>query len=296
MDVEQEQKEDEVSQWFSTYGLITAERILGRYQIDLPQDLLLAAVKNQFSFYHRILQVPLKNVLNGIVLEQASDYHVYAQKLFIDYLLSGETTSPEGAPGENTRIALEEERKGLVVLGDNFHNLELEHGSLIASSQRVLIQISQQWQTTMDAVIKQIQNVIRASGTELKPSEIRLAINYGIANNRLQDANTRELDSTFIVKMNEKLKASTDLHSKLNEILGSLVAISMEFEANLTDFFYQTAQLNEQARSYRAQFYETILRVIDLIKLLPEYKIDPVQDAINRESLYFDKTIGETNS
>ena len=52
-------------------------------------------------------------------------------------------------------------------------------------------------------------------------------------------------------------------------------------------------EISVQARSYRSQFFDTIIRVTELMKLLPEYKIDPVQDAINRETLYFDKTIGE---
>ena len=86
-----EKADNELSQWFSTYGVITAERILGNYKINLAHTDLVGAIKSPFSFYHRLLQVPLKNVLNGIVLQQANDYHIYAQKLFIDYLLSGES-------------------------------------------------------------------------------------------------------------------------------------------------------------------------------------------------------------
>ena len=90
-----EKLENDISQWFSTYGVITAERILGRYQIQLPQTELVAAVKNPFSFYHKLVELPIRNVLNGIVLQQANDYHIYVQKLYIDYLLSGETSKDE---------------------------------------------------------------------------------------------------------------------------------------------------------------------------------------------------------
>ena len=45
-------------------------------------------------------------------------------------------------------------------------------------------------------------------------------------------------------------------------------------------------EISQQANSFRNQFYETIIRVIELIKLLPEYKIDPEQDATLIESLY----------
>src|SRR5580704_2455101 len=100
--MKEKQTADELSQWYSTYGVITAERILSTYQIALSQSDLLVAVKSPFSFYHQLLQVPLKNVLNGIVLQQANDYHVYAQKLFIDYLLSGESGKPPEAQGAQT--------------------------------------------------------------------------------------------------------------------------------------------------------------------------------------------------
>ncbi|HAU1956168.1 TPA: hypothetical protein F8S46_15140, partial [Legionella pneumophila] len=99
-------KDDELSQWLSTYGTITAERILGRYNISLPQDEILEAINIPSSFYRHLLQIPLKNVLNGIVIQQASDYHVYAQKLLIDYLLSGESSKEPDSQGAGTRESL----------------------------------------------------------------------------------------------------------------------------------------------------------------------------------------------
>src|SRR5690606_37160436 len=102
-------------------GVITAERMLNRYQIRLQSTELLIAIKSPVSFYHRLLQVPLRNVLNGIIMQQAYDYHVYAQKLFIDYLLSGESGKDEEAQGALTRDAIENERKQLVILGGEFN-------------------------------------------------------------------------------------------------------------------------------------------------------------------------------
>ena len=119
------------SQWFSTYGVITAERILGTYHIILAQTDLLAGIKNPHSFYHQMVQIPLKNVLNGIILQQANDYHIYVQKLFIDYLLSGESAKSEESQGAHTRESLESERKQLVSLGEEFNKKQLAHDSLI---------------------------------------------------------------------------------------------------------------------------------------------------------------------
>ena len=72
------------STWFSTYGLLTSERILERFNIILPHDELINSVKDPFSIYFQLLRVPLKNVFNGIIYQQAHDYQIYAQKLFVD--------------------------------------------------------------------------------------------------------------------------------------------------------------------------------------------------------------------
>ena len=84
----EERTENELSIWLSTYGLITAERILERYGIHLQHEDLLSAIKNPKNFYHQLLRIPLKNVFNGIILQQAQDYQSYGQKIFIDYLMS----------------------------------------------------------------------------------------------------------------------------------------------------------------------------------------------------------------
>lgn len=75
-------------------------------------------------------------------------------------------------------------------------------------------------------------------------------------------------------------------------VLSEILQIDMDFDEQISDFVAQTEELSRAANSYRTLFYETILRVVDLMKSLPDYKIDPEQDAINREPLYFDKTIG----
>ena len=158
-----EKSENDLSHWFSTYGVITAERILGRYHINLAQIDLVAAVKSPFSFYHKVLQIPLRNVLNGIVLQQANDYHVYVQKLFIDYLLSGENSKDESSPGASTREALENERQQLLALGEEYHQKEGEHNHLISSSQNFLIKLSADFNKAFDKAITAIAQIAKQS-------------------------------------------------------------------------------------------------------------------------------------
>ncbi|MCW8400413.1 hypothetical protein OQJ26_16665 [Legionella sp. PATHC038] len=287
-----EEIDNELNQWFSTYGAITAERILGRYNVNLAQTDLVAAIKSPFSFYHRLIQVPLKSVLNGIVLQQANDYHVYVQKLFIDYLLSGENSKGEEAQGAATREIIENERQQLVALGDAFQKVQGDQDYLIANSQRILIQMTQQFNAELEKALSSLNKLLKATGLTVKKSQIRHAINHALIYCNATEIQTN--GSLFIEKMNEVLKVSLteDLKGKMLTALSEILQMNIDFDEQIMDYVQQTDEINRSANSYRNQFFDTIIRVIDLMKSLPEYKIDPEQDAINREPLYFDKSIG----
>lgn len=286
--------EDDFNHWFSTYGIITSQRILGHYKIDLPQKELLPAIKNPTSFYHKLIQVPLKNVLNGIILQQANDYHIYVQKLYIDYLLSGESGKPPEAQGAGTREALEEERKALVTLGEQFNQVQLDYEAIISSSQKVLIKITKGLTTFFETGVKSIvkilasQNVL-VKNSQVKDSVVHALIFYGVH----EDFKPNE----FINKMNELLQISLNpaVESRLERALIDLFRVVTETNSEINFYIVKVADFTKEARFYRTQFYDYVLRVMELIKLLPDYRMDPEQDIINRESLYFDKTIGEAS-
>src|SRR3990167_9672365 len=118
MEKQQDVPEDnDLSNWLSTYGLITVEKILDRYGIRLTVNDLTCAVRNPDSLFFNLIQLPLKHLFNGLVFQQAKDYQVYAQKLFIDYLLSGE----QGQENSQVEDDLEVTRKKLVAMGEAFH-------------------------------------------------------------------------------------------------------------------------------------------------------------------------------
>lgn len=125
--------------WFSTYGLLTVEQILDRFHIHLKHPELVSATSDPENLYYQLLRIPFKNVFNGIILEQVIDYRVYAQKLFVDYLVSGAGNQIENSPGMTTRADLEQERLELVEKGEAFERQEEAHYRLIAESQSELI-------------------------------------------------------------------------------------------------------------------------------------------------------------
>ncbi len=288
-------QDKQLSKWFSTYGVITAERILGKYHITLPQTDLVNAIKSPFSFYHLLLKIPLKNILNGIVLQQASDYHIYAQKLFIDYLLSGESGKGDDSPGALTRESLEMERQKLITLGDEFHQLQQEQNELIASSQGSLIEVAQLWKQNFETSLTLMNSTIKEAGFDVSKSSIRKGMNHAFIHCdyiKVAELNNKHL---FIDEFNKIIKANLTDNLK-NELLSHLeptLELLLAFDSKFGSYFQRNKELGQQALSYRTQLYEAILRILELISLLPEYSVNPEQDAINREPLYFDKTIGE---
>lgn len=289
-----EKSEIKLSQWFSTYGVITAERVFGRYQIKLAQADLITAIKSPFSFYHKVLKIPLKHVLNGIIFQQANDYHVYAQKLFIDYLLSGENVKEEDAQGANTREAIENERQLLVTLGEEYHKKEGEHGTLIAHSQNTLIKITREFNTALEKAVTGVTATLKNATSAQEKSKVRQAINHALIFCDLTEPQLQSNQFLFAEKINEilKLKLTEELNKKIMDNVSEMFDIVIHFDENVREYVEKTEEMNVFANSFRSQFYNTILRVVELIKLLPEYKIDPAQDEVNRESLYFDKSIG----
>lgn len=287
--------DDQLNKWFSTYGLITAERILGKLHVTLPHDELLQAIKSPFSIYHSLLQIPLKNVLNGIVLQQANDYHLYVQKLFIDYLLSGESSKSEESQGALTRESMERERVELITLGEDFHKLQLKHNELIARSQVFLMSISAEWKNTFEAAITRTSSTLKNSGFENKKSEIRHGINRALIFCDYIKAESMGNKHLFVEEFNKTLNVSLtdDLKDKILNNMADMLEIIVTFNTKAESLIEETSAMSEQARFYRTQFHDTIIRVNELISLLPDYKINPEQDAINREPLYFDKTLGE---
>lgn len=126
--------------WYSTYGLLTVERVLAHLKIKLPQDDLVIALKQPNNIFHLILHVPMLNIFNGIILQQAYDYQVYAQKLIIDYRLSPEFAKDPELPGANIRNDLNVQFDQLSTAVKAFSDYQYDHYRLISESQAYLIE------------------------------------------------------------------------------------------------------------------------------------------------------------
>lgn len=145
------QADKDLSKWFSTYGLVTVERIFAQLGLHLKPDELKKSMDDPTSIFYQILRVPFKNILNGIILNQAQDYREYAQKLFVDYLMSGAANEPDDeTQGADARETLEQLRNTLISMGDECDIQEFEHNKLIAVSQKDLIAITRELNSPTD--------------------------------------------------------------------------------------------------------------------------------------------------
>lgn len=287
----EEAKEPDLSAWFSTYGLLTAERILERFQIHLKHDELITEIKNPHSIYYQLLRIPIKNVFNGIILQQTHDYQVYAQKLFIDYLLSGQNDKEEGAPGADTREDLTAERTHMLDLSEAFNQQEFAHQKLIAESQAKLISFARSLQKLLQTVTKEIGQLLSSHNFN-KTDQL---INKAIREAMIHGDNTAEFPPLFWTTMADVLDAdlNDELRAQLAETLSKLVEYRHEIDSTLTSFLDQTNDVGSALRGCRRNFYQIILRVTELIKLLPDYQPNPEREEENRSSLHFDAKIGE---
>ena len=135
----EKEKDNGYSMWYSTYGTLTTQRVLERLGIRLPHDEFIKAVKDVDGIYYQVLRVPMMNIFNGIIYQQAYDYQVYAQKLFIDYRLSPEFAKEADSPGGGIRADLDELYDRLLEQGKAFNEELFVHYRLISESQLSLI-------------------------------------------------------------------------------------------------------------------------------------------------------------
>ncbi len=281
--------DNDLSMWFSTYGLLTAKRILEGFKIYLDNEELTAAFKNPGSVYYLLLRVPLKNVFNGIILQQAHDYQIYAQKLFIDYLLSGEGNKDAESPGANTREDLEALRNKLMEIGANFNKDEEIHQRLIFDSQASLIKLSDELKKIMQVGSNNAAQLLANQQIIKDEKLIARAIRTGVIHYE-----KIENESLFWEGISKVLdtELTDEIRPKLLEVIRSLDQRKNELDELLSHYLEKISDMFVNLRGYRSQFYNLILRANELIQLLPDYRVDREKDDENRASLHFDSHIG----
>lgn len=287
--------EPDLPSWFSTYGVLTSQRLLGQFKIKLENAELIEAINNPHSIYYLLLHLPLKNVFNGIILQQASDYLLYAQKLFIDYLISGDANEEGASQGADTREALEQARLKLLDMSEAFTKQETQHKRLIADSQASLIKFAAKLQQSLHQAASKIAKILKQHGIVKEEKLIQQAIRVVLIHCEKIDNQSISTTPDCWVSMAQIMETKLDdaLRQAIAQEISAMGSIRTELDAIHASFFEKCEDIGISFRSFRSQFYTFILSTSELIKLLPDFKADEEQSAENLSLLKFDSKIGE---
>lgn len=285
-----EQTTGDLSNWLSTYGIVTVEKILDRYEVKMASIDLIATLKNPHAMLSKLIQTPLKNVFNGLVLQQAKDYQSYIEKMFIDYLLSGESDQdPESICREDIELA----RQDFLQLITDFQKTTHTHEKVIADSQTLLIQFFSQFRQKIAASVKVVHSHLRDGRVVLKNEErvveMLYALMSGVKADQLID------DKSLVwVRCDQILGQNFDmsLRVKLIKIVHDLIQIDSEALSKLAEFHTVASEVGLAIKHYRSEFGYMIKRINELFYALGTYQPNPTQLAINQIGMDFDTDLG----
>lgn len=275
-----------------TYRMITTKRLLSRYTITLTDEQIEYTLGSPQTFYPRLLRIPLKNIFNGIILQQAKDYQLYLQKLLIDYLLSKDahTEGEEGEVVSRGPDSLEEARLELLSYNEQFNELELEQQRLIGYSQAALLKHAVDWK---EQVRVQAQNMSGQFSQYLSEAIVLKVLNELLVFVPMEGA-TLSLQDTAWQHIEKHIAIALEPEDRQVFLNASqaLVRFALDSEIKLTDFWDKTRAMTEKLRNFRSYFQNLILKVIDYLKQ-SDYRIDEAKNRKNREALYFDASLGD---
>lgn len=282
----QENATEEVKQWLSTYGMMTAERILEKYQFNPGLKRLMPALKNPQSVYYQMMMIPVNNVLSGIVCEQAKSYQLYCQKIYIDYYVSGENSKPKDASGGQMRMHIEQLQEEFSSISDRFQRKENEYLEFIASSQADLIAFGKRLNSALQALIQTASQCIGEDATQ--------AIKMTLAQVRGQQAFDEAYINEAVTLVESYSVANLDAPAseKLKEGFERFFKRFQEnesFEHNLS----RSKQYKPEFKQFQVQFYEHISLISPVIDNLSDYYIDEKSKEENESTLSFDKDLFE---
>ncbi|MCX7115882.1 MAG: hypothetical protein NTW08_08265 [Gammaproteobacteria bacterium] len=277
-------EKDALIGWLSTYQWMTVGRLLSDYGFDINDADVVEILSHKTSFYYQMLTIPMMNVLNGIILDQTKEYQLFLQKLFVDYLMSGESDKSAEEPGSVTRKDLDEERSKTIAYSKEFEQVMAAHEDLIVHSQIDISQFAELIMTRLQAIHDLVAPEIN---TQKNWHADELQTCFVDADGfKVQLMGLTRLEKHLAVVLSDKAREL--LMHEFNEMAPQEKALELLMSKYVDAVREQRVLLN----GYRTKFYEWIGTVQNLLYQAAPYRVDEAQDMINRERLFFDSKIG----
>lgn len=276
---------EKLSKFFSTYGLITAQKALEKCHINLNPEELLQVLKEPTALYYHVLQLPLGNIYNGIILQQIQDYQLFAQKLFIDYLLHAENEKKEQGGNESSREEITQKRLELINYSEQLQDMTLVQEKLIAQSQKAIIE-------HMDRLSKAIRQHIKAEdqhklSSPLTSKMIHALLMHHTDLHPITDAMWEHIKLISKEALSEQhLQLISAVSQSLSSTIEDIVRVLAEYNIKIKEMFETIKQFRDENRQF-------VLHLNELIYSIPDYGRDEEKNKANLEALTFDDNLGK---
>ncbi len=290
------ESEHTLTSWQSTYHLITVQRLLGHFNISLPDDALHIISNTQNTFYHQLLALPLKNIFNGVILGQVQDYLIYAQKILIDYFMSGESSRHEAEPGASVREDLEAQHNFLAKQDDTLQQIMTKHKQLIAQSQATLIAISQDWQQALDIVATQLAQNLSSTEDIFTTDLSQQFCQNLLIRHSLTELNNSEALAWQAIEHNNQRHFTSSQRQVILDTLEPLLAVQQTMSKKIDLYQDEILMIQTQLQQLQQIIKQAIVDLVKLIDLLPNYQINEKQLEMNQAAIDFDIITSESNN
>ncbi len=107
----------------------------------------------------------------------------------------------------------------------------------------------------------------------------------------------QEAEEVFAKNIHAYLSFPIDnrLNHSLKELFAEYEDLKLQIKIDLSPYIMRAEEMSKSILNLRTDFYNISIRVLELIKFLPNYQYNPVEEEKKRDNLYFDPNFGEKN-
>jgi hypothetical protein len=164
--IAKQKQEEAIDRLPSSYGLVTADRLLARLGISLSPTQIAEQIQVPETYFHGLMFIPAKRLTIRGEIERCRDIQAYGQQKLIHYLFSGEASKEESEPGQTVREDIESKRQYLVDMGERFTEWEKGCADRTTKIFDELKERTLAWRRTVDMVIDDLKLCLSNNGVE----------------------------------------------------------------------------------------------------------------------------------
>lgn len=209
-EAEQKAQREAVYQLPSTYGVVTAERLLAKLGVVISQASTTELIQQPQAYLHALLYAPAKRMMIDVDTERCRDIQAYGQQKLIHYLFSGEASKPEEEAGQSMRETIEQNRLHMVEMGKTLTEWREQNETHTKSVFDELTERAAAWLRTVEEVMACLLPMLQEQSLLLEGA-------------LYEDFKLNLQESSALVSIDEQTQQALTLPEKLGPIEKALV-------------------------------------------------------------------------